>query len=80
MLDHLHTLLSFNPEKNMREVLGIWKWYQNRINCIKWQDNYFDHRIRNEKELSEKSLYIRQNPVVKGLCNLPELWPWILES
>ncbi len=64
----------------MSEVIGMWKKYHHRKNCIKWQDNYFDHRIRNDKELSEKSIYIRQNPVVKGLCSRPEIWPWSIES
>ena len=63
----------------MSDVIGVWKKYHNRMNGIKWQDNYFDHRIRNDNELSEKSIYIRQNPVVKRLCKISELWPWILE-
>ena len=79
MPDHLHALLSFNPEKNMSEWIGIWKKYHHRNNYIKWQENYFDHRIRNDKELELKSTYIRHNPVVKGLCTIPELWPWTLE-
>ena len=80
MPDHLHALLSFNTEQCMSGVIGMWKKYHHRINGIKWQDNYFDHRIRNDKALSEKCLYIRMNPVVKGLCSLPEQWPWSIES
>jgi len=79
MSDHLHALLSFNPTRSMSIVIGEWKKYHRRVNGIKWQDNYFDHRIRNYKELELKSTYIRHNPVVKGLCAKPELWPWILD-
>ncbi len=63
----------------MSDLIGIWKKYHHRNNYIKWQENYFDHRIRNDKELELKSTYIRHNPVVKGLCTKPELWPWTLE-
>lgn len=47
---------------------------------MKWQDGYFDHRIRNPAELDEKSEYIRQNPFAKGLCAEAPEWPWMVEA
>ena len=80
MPDHLHTLVSFNPDKSMSRSIGNWKSYHARTSGIQWQSNYFDHRIRNEIELFLKYGYILNNPVVKGLCSPDEEWPWKLES
>jgi hypothetical protein len=43
---------------------------------IKWQGNFFDHRIRNEHQGVEKWRYIRRNPVVKELCREEAAWPF----
>ena len=36
--------------------------------------------LRRDESLEQKALYIRRNPVVKGLCSTPEEWPWVLDS
>jgi hypothetical protein len=41
-----------------------------------WQDNYFDHRLRSEREADETFEYILQNPAAKGLGSPKEIWPW----
>jgi REP element-mobilizing transposase RayT len=79
MPDHLHALLVFPREAAMSQVIGAWKSYLAKRFGLRWQDNYFDHRIRNDAELLEKQAYIRRNPVVKGLCLKEDDWPWILE-
>ena len=79
MPDHLHALICFPPESDMRIVVGRWKAWQTRQRRIAWQDNFFDHRIRNRRELHLKAEYIRQNPVVKGLCQQTTDWPWVIE-
>ena len=76
MPDHIHALISFPKEEVMGRVVGDWKRYQIGQHGIHWQDNFFDHRIRNTKEYFEKAVYIRNNPVAKGLCAIPEEWPW----
>lgn len=77
MPDHLHALLAFPPDKKMSDVIGIWKGFQAKQHGIRWQNNYFDHRIRNDPELTEKAAYIRNNPVAKGLCTHEDEWPWV---
>ena len=79
MPDHLHALLSFPADINMIMALGRWKAWQRRTLGIDWQVNFFDHRIRNNPEFELKAHYIRQNPVVKGLCATPDSWPWVLD-
>ncbi len=80
MPDHWHALLSFPAESRMTAVVGRWKAWQARSLGLLWQDNFFDHRIRSPRELQLKAEYIRQNPVVKGLCQNTADWPWVIDS
>ena len=41
-----------------------------------WQDESFDHWIRNEGELKRVVEYIDLNPVAAGLCRAPQEWRW----
>jgi len=41
-----------------------------------WQDESFDHWIRNPGEWHKIRKYIEQNPVAAGLVDKPEDWPW----
>ena len=77
MPDHLHALIAFPICTVISDVLGAWKGFQSKQHAVYWQENYFDHRIRSQKELAEKAAYIRLNPVAKGLCARPEDWPWV---
>jgi len=77
MPDHLHALLSFPTAVSMTETITGFKAYQNRYHKIQWQDNFFDHRLRSEESLDEKTYYIRSNPVRAGLCSSPEDWPYV---
>lgn len=76
MPDHLHAILSFPSQESMSRVIGEWKRYQAKELGIVWQDNFFDHRLRNKAEADLKYGYIRRNPVVKNLCASPDDWPW----
>jgi putative transposase len=81
MPDHLHALLSFAPDRSMSSVIGDWKHFHARKHGIVWQEGYFDHRLRNDErgeQLSAKMNYIRQNPVVDGLCATASDWPWLI--
>ena len=41
-----------------------------------WQDESFDHWIRNPEEWQRVRTYIERNPVAAGLIRKPEDWPW----
>ncbi|MBW8782753.1 MAG: transposase [Verrucomicrobia bacterium] len=79
MPDHWHALLSFPREEAMIRVVGDWKRYQEKQHGIRWQEGFFDHRIRNDTELVEKAYYIRMNPVRAGLCAGTGEWRWKFE-
>jgi REP element-mobilizing transposase RayT len=42
-----------------------------------WQDESFDHVLHSHESLSQKTEYIRQNPVRRGLVQRPEEYPWL---
>ena len=41
-----------------------------------WQDESFDHRVRDEVELARIAHYVEYNPVSAGLAANPPAWPW----
>ena len=77
MPDHLHGLITFNPEKTMQRIVRNWKRYAAGNFQIVWQRDFFDHRIRNKESLDEKWQYILHNPVRAGLVASPEEWPFV---
>jgi len=76
MPDHLHGLISFGRDVAMRRVVADWKRFLARERGIKWQRDFFDHRIRDDESLTEKWHYIRNNPVRKQLVSEPDDWPY----
>jgi putative transposase len=76
MPDHAHALVAFPLESRFSRVVGEWKHYTALNPGIRWQANFFDHRIRNPAGLAQKYDYILRNPVVKGLCVSAHDWPW----
>ena len=41
-----------------------------------WQDESFDHRVRDEEELERIARYVEYNPVSAGLSEKPSDWAW----
>ncbi|HEV7684031.1 MAG TPA: transposase [Pyrinomonadaceae bacterium] len=82
MSNHVHVL--FWPEALLPRVTKSIKGYTAR-KCNKllgrtgetfWQDESFDHAVRNEAEFYRIKSYIERNPVKAGLVESPEEWPW----
>jgi len=79
MPDHIHAILTFNLDQGIRKTVSSWKGYQAKICGVRWQSDFFEHRLRNDDEYAEKACYMRMNPVRKGLVSTPEQWPYILD-
>ncbi len=82
MPDHIHALLSFRSDQAMSRIIGDWKHFHAANNSVKWQEGYFDHRLRDDErgeQLSAKIEYIRQNPVAARLCARTDDWPWRID-
>jgi putative transposase len=41
-----------------------------------WQDESFDHWVRDPAQFDRIRAYIESNPVSAGLTTNPEAWPW----
>ncbi len=83
MPDHIHFLVWFHPTKESRPTLGrvvgafksltgraaLTYLRSNGLRCGQhfWQRDFYEHVIRNEADLQEKRLYIRNNPIKDDL-------------
>lgn len=89
MLDHVHLLLTPLPDDkgwpfSLHTILKAIKGASarainkntGRIGSV-WQDESFDHVLRNDESIREKIDYIRQNPVRKWLVSRPEDYRWL---
>ena len=82
MANHVHVLLT--PLLEMRQVTRSIKSFSARkANEILgrtgdpfWQDESYDHWIRNQEEMNRIIRYIEWNPVKASLVERVEDWPW----
>jgi REP element-mobilizing transposase RayT len=82
MPNHVHVLL--NPfctlERITNGLKGVTAMEANRIlgqtGKHFWQDESYDHWIRDGVQYDRVRSYIERNPVTAGLAKNPEDWPW----
>jgi type I restriction enzyme R subunit len=82
MGNHVHVVLT--PAIPLPRITqGIKGYTSHQINelhgqkgRIVWQDESYDHWVRDEAELLRVIAYIENNPVIAGLCTRPEDWVW----
>lgn len=94
MPDHVHLLLSpirdhHGPTYGLREIVAAMKGASahavNRVlgrNGAVWQQEWFDHQLRNDESLRQKGEYIIANPVRAGLAvdSSRYRWLWIEDA
>ena len=64
-------------EWTLRNIVTSWKRWTARQLGIRWQRDFFEHRLRREESRREKADYILHNPVRKKLVARPEDWPFV---
>src|SRR5262249_21342323 len=82
MPNHVHLVIV--PKVALRRITnGIKGASARRANAILyrigrpfWQDESYDHWIRDEGEFGRICEYVECNPVSAGLVTKPEHWPW----
>ncbi len=81
MPNHVHALLTVANGHELARTMHSWKSFTasaaNRVlgkQGAFWQREYFDRYIRNERHFETALRYIEENPVVAGLCAVPEEW------
>jgi len=83
MPDHYHVTFCLMPGNDLSKVLeDSNKFTAAKLNKLLrrqgqfWQNGFYDHRCRNDKELYDQSLYNEHNPVRCNLVTAAELWPY----
>lgn len=82
MPNHIHVLLEPHVELSRitRGIKGVTSRHANKVlrrtGSPFWQDESFDHWVRDSAERQRIQKYIEQNPVAAGLVRRPEDWPW----
>ena len=82
MPNHIHVLLT--PNADLARITNQWKGATarianrmlGRVGRPFWQDECFDHWVRNGSQFDRIRTYIEWNPVRAGLAGRPEDWPW----
>ncbi len=82
MSNHVHLMIeTVNPLQKITKLLKGYtarcaNQYLGRVGQAFWQDESFDHWVRNSAELERIIHYIENNPVAAGLVSHPEDWLW----
>ena len=81
MPNHVHVVLQ--PQHKLPEMMRWLKASTSvRANQLLrrtgrfWAREYYDHWIRDRRELLAIITYVEENPVNAGLAASPDLWPW----
>ncbi|MHB8112639.1 MAG: REP-associated tyrosine transposase [Bellilinea sp.] len=83
MPDHIHAVWTL-PE-NDSDFSTRWRlikscftrnWTNRDKDVLVWQQRFWEHLIRDEKDLERHVEYIHFNPVKHGLVNSPSDWPY----
>jgi putative transposase len=78
MPDHVHGLIRFPLlEHPMTHEIPEFKKFTARTLGIRWQRDFFDHRLRREESECEKADYILRNPERAGLVEDWQKWPHV---
>jgi putative transposase len=77
MPDHLHGIFDFPSEASMQASFANWKRFLSRMHGIRFQRDFFDHRLRSDESFCQKVEYIHHNPVRAGIVSEPENWPYV---
>jgi putative transposase len=83
MPDHVHLLYQSTGVEDLRLTLKGLKGASARSLHLMfgrkppiWQDESYDHVVRDEHELQETWRYIEANPMRRGLVENPRTYPW----
>jgi len=81
MPNHVHVVVTPFSGISLPEILHSWKSFSaHEINKALaregrvWEEEAFDHLVRNERAFSKFVDYTENNPVTAGLCERPEDW------
>ena len=81
MPDHVHLLLTLGERLTVSRVVAKLKAAVSRTHSsVRWQLNFFEHRLRQASEAEGFAFYTFMNPYTAGLCRLDQVWPGWMPS
>ena len=82
MPNHVHVVVEPMPEHELPQLLHSWKSFvakaANRLLARTgafWQEEYYDHLVRDQEDYTHALRYLMENPVKARLPNWPWVWP-----
>ena len=82
MPDHVHTLFTLGIRFSLGQTQSKFKAATKTLlekSELAWQDNFYDHRIRHQRNLESFARYLFLNPYRKGLIPSRSSWPgWVI--
>ena len=79
MPDHLHLLLTLHDRLPLGRAIARLK-SKSKLSLIaaglRWQGNYYEHRLREADSIESVLLYIFLNPYRAGLIASADTYPW----
>jgi hypothetical protein len=78
MPDHVHLLVAVGESTDLAGAVRLFKRRLTpllRKSGLRWQQAYFDHRMRTAEDRLPVLLYIYLNPYRAGLLSQDERWP-----
>jgi hypothetical protein len=68
---------SIDGQSSLSQLIRNYKRITAKMAGIRWQRDFFDHRLRHDESLAEKFAYISQSPVRAGLIHSERDWPYV---
>ena len=80
MPDHIHLLVELGSRLTVSQLVAKTKAGITRTgSAVKWQLNFFEHRLRAHESAEDYAFYIFMNPYCADLCSLEQAWwGWIV--
>lgn len=82
MPDHVHFLI-IPQQGTISDIMRNIKAYTGnairlklKIDSDVWQDSFYDHLIRDEKDFEARLQYMHKNPLQKGIVDDPDYYPY----
>jgi putative transposase len=78
MPDHIHVLFALGVMADLARCLRLFKGRLSpalRANNARWQEGYYEHRMREEEDRLPVFLYIFLNPYRANLLPVADVWP-----
>ena len=76
MPDHLHALVSPFGRASIDQIVRSFKSWTAKECQVKWQNGFFEHRLRDGASAEQKWMYVNENPVRRCFIHNPLEWPW----